>query len=597
MGGETSLAVLFRAGRHHAVLARTLDAGDGAIAGDDAPWVVGSLALLGRLDEALALAEHVGAEGAAGAPAVATRFFAAVGLLHSGRWAEARTWARRNARATRDADPIVRFFAFQGIALLRYFSGEIGRARRPARRALQEAVRAGFSFGRLLALDLGGHVLVQRGEVSAGLRVLEQAEKLAETMGADAHRAAIECARLAYRNRHGRADAEIESALSRVAATSVDNVYSRRAAWLELAFRTAIVGDAARAREALDRAREQALPDRDHRARARLSLVEAIVARLDGSMEDVRGALVEASRAVEGADDRMLRAELLAWDRALGASALDGTLADARALARRSETLVARVLVALSGGPALAPADRAETPLWSFLVGGEAPAARAESAIARGWLGLVPLVLGLAPGRWIVVFRDGIVCVDRGVVSPRAALPGHGREILAAIAIGPRAKEDLVRDVWRVPRYAPQLHDPVVHTAVARLRRAMGEAGAWIETEPSGYVLRAEVGILDVAPDRPRAGAGAGRREVLRADGREALRAERAEPAIERDPAAALLDVLEEGPLRASEIAERLGTSESTVLRRLRALIARGDVSREGVGKRTRYGRARTERG
>lgn len=582
-GSSSKLVEDFRAGRHHAVLSATIDAAEGSVCPEHTPWVVGSLAMLGRIDEALALAEAASASGADDSTAVPARFFAVVGLLHSGRWREARAWASRNASACRALDPTLRFYGFQGIALLRYFAGEIGPARRAARRALQEAVRAGFAYGRLLALDLGGHVLVQKGEISAGLRVLDQAERLATSMGADSHRAAIECAMLAYRNRHGRAGDDLETALSRVAASSVDNVYARRAAWLETAFRTAILGDALRARDALERAREQVLPDRDHRARARLLLVEAILARLDRSMHEVRAALAEAVRALERGDDRILRTEIFAWDRVLGASSVEVTLADARTLARTTGSLLARVLVALLGGPALTLAERAETPLWALLAGADPPTTRAETAVARGWLGLVPLLLTPGPGRWIVLLGNAIVCADRGVVSPPAQLAGHGRPILEALAAGSRTKESLIRDVWRVPKYAAHLHDPVVHTAIARLRRAMGDAAQWIETGSGTYALRGDVGILDVSRTPRDEGAPSGSYAPDSQRGAVAG----AEP--QDDLRSAVLAAIGSRPQSVRDLAERLGTSESTVLRRLRELIARGEVAREGSGKNTRY--------
>jgi DNA-binding winged helix-turn-helix (wHTH) protein len=221
--------------------------------------------------------------------------------------------------------------------------------------------------------------------------------------------------------------------------------------------------------------------------------------------------------------------------------------------------------------------------LWSFLAEPGPIAERAEVALSRGWLGLLPLLFAPAPGRWVLVLGDSIVCADRGTVSARAQLPGHARELLDALRSGAREKEDLVREVWGVAKYAPQLHDAVVHTAIARLRRAMGEAGAWIETTPQGYALRADVGVVELSSRTPA-------REI-------ATRATEAprppEPAASLD---ALRSALAERPLRSSEIAERLGTSEATALRRLREAVASGEIARDGVGKRTRYRLARTDR-
>ena len=608
------VAALFRAGRHQEVLLRTFDGAEASTSPEHMPYVVGSLALLGRLDEALALAASFERDPRSSV-AVPVRFFALVGLVHSGRYDEARRWARKNAAAARDPDPTVRFYAFQGIALLRYFTGRVGLARLSARRALKEAVQARFSYGRLLALDLSGHVLVQRGEVSAGLRVLEQAERLAASLGAPGHRTSIECARLSYENRHGRASEDLEGALSRVAASSGDNLYALRAAWLELAFRSALLGDAVRGRDALERAREQALPERDHRARARLFLVEAILSRLDGSMDAVRAAIREAAAALDRGDDRGLRTELLVWDRVLGAGCFPIDLVHATKLRNESQTLIAEVLVTLAGGPPLTAGQESETPLYALLTARREGETRAQLAVQRGWLGVVPLLFAPRPGRYLFFLGDALLTADRGTVSEQERLPGHAKEILEALRDGPRAKEDLVREVWRVARYAAQLHDPVVHTAIARLRRAMGGSADWLETTAQGYALRADVEmvVLEVAltekrrtePPMDGAQAQASTAPIAASPSIADVRAKQApaprigevdadlEVTAPEDPLLTRLKgALVDRSLRSAELAERLSVSEATVLRRLRILVAEGAVIREGVGKRTKYRRA-----
>ncbi|AKF07283.1 ArsR family transcriptional regulator [Sandaracinus amylolyticus] len=569
------LRATFRSGLHHEVLARAWDAPDAAFEPDDAPCVVGSLALLGRIDEALALADDVRADPTStDAIVVESQFFAIVGLCHAGRYADAESRARSNLRYAGASDPRTRFFVFQGIALFRYFVGRIGRARLASRRALREAVRARFQYGRLLALDLRGHVLVQRGEVNAGLRVLDQAEKLAMALGFEGHRVSIECARLAYENRHGRRDAEVESALTQVAIASMGNVYALRSAWLELAFRSALSGDAERGREALDRAAEHTIPESDHRGRARFSITLALLARLDRSLDDAREALDDARRALEAGHDRSLLAELIAWDRVLGTGLFEPDLARSESLARLTDGLVARALEAMDGGRTLGSAVANESPLWALLASDAPHAARVAVALRRGWLGLVPLLIAREPGRDLVFTSDALVAADHGTVVHATKLPGHARELLAALGAGERTKEALINEVWRVARYSPQHHDAVIHTAIARLRRTLGPLAEWIRTTPQGYALQSGVRVVrldDAGHDAPVASTTSEPEQPERE---------------ERDP---ILALLAERPLRSTELAERLRVSEATALRRLRALVASGAITRDGTGKRTRY--------
>lgn len=562
----------FFAGRHHQVLAQAWDGPSPHFSAQEAPYVAGSLALLGRLEEAMALAtERLGDPALAPTIGVELRFFVIVGLCHSGRYAEALTWARRNATHARAPSARTRFFVLQGIALVRYFQGRIDRARRASRRSLAEAVAARFQWGRLLALDLRGHVLVQRGEVSAGLRVLGQAAHLATSVGSAGHAAAIESARLAYESQHGRRREDLDTALEHAARGNADNVYAQRSAWMELAFRRALVGDSARARAALDRAAEHALPDTDLRAQVRFFVAMALVCRLDRSRAEARAALEEAARALAAGEDRILRAELTVWSTLLIDDEAGVDLASAITLERETGSFAARALVAMRGGRELGPMDARESPLWTWLASRAPRAERVKEALQRGWLGLSVIAGAQDAGRHALFAGDTLVVDDRGTVMQIEKLPSQARELFDALRRGERTKEELVREVWHLSRYAPRRHDPVVHTAIGRLRRALGPLADWISTTADGYALLdgVEVSVLgeegaSVAVDRPTAP--------------DAL------PEM-------ILGALGERALGVAALAESVKVSEATVLRRLRTLVAAGEVTREGAGKSTRYRR------
>src|SRR5262245_42716834 len=77
---------------------------------------------------------------------------------------------------------------------------------------------------------------------------------------------------------------------------------------------------------------------------------------------------------------------------------------------------------------------------------------------------------------------------------------GHAGRVLAWLALRPSqaaTAEDLAALLW--PEGAPATARTALQGHVSRLRRALQDVpGVRIETAPGGYVLRAEVGAVDV---------------------------------------------------------------------------------------------------
>lgn len=87
----------------------------------DAPAVVAALALAGRLDEAESVYEA--RLRSRGGPLAQARFFLVAGFCHAGTPAQATALVRQSASALRRGAPPERYWACQGLALLRHFEG------------------------------------------------------------------------------------------------------------------------------------------------------------------------------------------------------------------------------------------------------------------------------------------------------------------------------------------------------------------------------------------------------------------------------------------------------------------------------------------
>ncbi len=571
----SELEHLFYEGSYGRILSSTADLHTGRLN----PFVVGALALSGRLDEAEIIGRLViGKESRPEAEAVAVRFFLCAGACHAGSVEKAMRWAKRNLSAIRADDARSRFFAYQGFGLVRYFEGRMDRSRRFARRALSAAIEAGFPYGRLLALDLRGHALIQTGRISSGLRLLEQAERLALDLGFVANAKTIEVAQHIYRVR-----CRIEgsdgtlSRLLELAHSPIVSFFARRNAFLELAWQQALRGNQRAAEEALGEAARIALPDEDRRGRARALLARAVVLHLSQGEPAPAPYVGEARRLAE--PDASLRAEVHFVEAAFWKKHREGFAAELDALA--AETAIERAATArrllgpVSASKQLPSEDRFGELLLALR--SMTPTARVVHLVNEHLLGLVPPSLGLAPGCRIYVTALSVLTEDHGMVSAHKHPSGPSMRVLRELAKGAKTNATLIESVWGLRNYSPERHDPTLHTAIARLRASLAPRADWVVTTARGYQLAPGIELVEVgdeldihSPDQ------------LDPEGDSIPQVSERESHI--------LEIIGRRRIASSaELAQDLRVSDATALRSLRALVADGRLRRTGRGKGTRY--------
>ncbi len=573
MMSPPDLERLFYEGCYDRILAATLR----TQAGDLNPFVVGALAFSGRLDEAeitgrLILSDETRDE----VDAVAVRFFLCAGACHAGLLGKALKWAKSNIGALGAPNPRSRFFGYQGLGLVRYFEGRMARSRRFTLRALSAAIEAQFPYGRLLALDLRGHALMQTGQVFSGLRLLQQAEHLAADLGFVANAQTIQVAEQVYRLRYRvPSPGDALARLEQLARSPSVSFFARRNALLELVWQHAFRSDVPTAELCLNEAARIALPDEDRRGRVRGLLARAVLLMLSEGRVAAVPYLEEARRIAQ--EDPSLRVEVLFVEAAVVRAERPGIASELGHLAHRTGIDRARIAQELALGSrstCLPLEDRLGELLLNLP--SMPPEMRVVHLVHEHLAGLVPWSLNLNPGRRIYLTETSLLTEDHGRLSVHKHPSRPSVRVLRELATGPKTNAELMSSVWNLSSYSPSRHDPTLHTAVARLRAGLAPNGEWILTTDRGYQLASDVELVLV-----------GDRLQVYAMGTVGDEVE-LESVSERE--SHILEIL--GRRRAAsstELAEDLRVSDATALRSLRALVATGKLHRTGRGKGTRY--------
>ncbi len=619
--GDTELAQRFYAGKYADIIATTYDH-NGEHDPADLAFVIGALTFVDRVDEAHALFDANVGDARPSDPrtVAASRFF--LGLAHARAGYFAKSFAFLVTRAFSDRyhpDPWVRAFVFQGLACQCYFTGRYPGAARHALRALQAAHEAKFLYAAMLGTDMRGHALVQIGQLQRGIAMLEQATKQARRLGLTNNEFAVETSIATYVTRfipHAESLERVEALLRRRAHDS----YSRRALLSEAAVQRALRGRRSDALQVLEESDRDALRGDTRRGKVVSFLARLWVTRWQRGPEACAD-LVEQAAALVEPRDVAFRSELLGFSILVArtrndAGAENEALAQLRELWRTSHHFTAKAAL-----NQFDPSIRAS----AFDEDGVAPLLRAVaqrdgSALSRmlslGLLGAIPELLGLTPGKRIILIpaEDVLILEDHGDVIARQRPPRWCPVVLRILASGNATKQHIVEGLWGLRAYHPEIHDPPVRTTIHRLRSFLQPYRNWIEVDESGYRVTVPIHVIAGAavPDttaplweegevpslEPSAGSPGGQQGIRHAWQRRGTQQSRpGNPDWDRPlrPHQLVYQRLAElDGASVSELARTLELSASTVLRALRHLVHQRRVERLGFARATRY-RARPE--
>jgi Tfp pilus assembly protein PilF len=461
---------------------------------EESTALIGSLAFLGRLEEAVGIFKLRSAQLTSTERSRA-RFALALAYTRISKFKSARRWLRESLSESRtQAD------TFQGLAVYHYYLGNFEKAASNARQALNLAIAQKDSYVHAFAIDLYGHALVQTGQRSAGLAKLTQARELSRGK-ADPYTPAI----LIYEAEAGlRAKTIVREIEEQIGNLLTEDTYTKANLILELARQLTLRGQWSRARAELDGVSPLIYGFQNRRQEVVLQLRLAELSYRQGDIANATH-FVQSARRI---------ADLVYADRVSGleaklakAAGTATTHASAVVTAQPSSTLntsgasiSARIRARADGYRIVSAGD---DPLGDLLDRvSQDPRENADELLNAGYLGLWPEAYSLKAGASTLVILDDLrwVAVSRdGVRASADSLSPISYKILKLLAQRTATKEQLVRSVWNY-EYDPSRHDSMIYAALAALRKSLVDVGFWIETQDEGWALRnrgASVSFVD----------------------------------------------------------------------------------------------------
>lgn len=586
------------AGRYNAVAEKLLDGRSAkrALTESETASLVASLSFLGRMDEAEALFARL-AKGKVTGPAVlAARFFLGIGFTRKSEYKSAQSAFALNAKAGAKT-ALEHFYVEQGKAFYAYYTGRVREAMVHAQKARRYALRSSDLFARSLATDAYGHCLVMTGEIHHGLRLLDEARKLAARMSNESDDAAIAISLELYDAEFGLTGIEGFHRLEqRWVSVGTEDNYSLANVGLELARQYTLRGRFPEAARTLERVAPAIYANQNRRQEITLNLRLAELSGRKGDFFGARHYLRFVQRLLSGEADSGFALAALGIERKLALSegkSVNELDARWKQLTKEfSQTRNDHLLI--RSGLLEESRENQEDRVHQVLrASRRAPtlSQKLRPLLEHGFLAEVSLCLGLIPGENTLVALPqalGLLVQTSAEISwVSSPLSSLQAKILDLLAKGDCDKEKLVEAVWGY-RYDPLRHDPMVYSALSTLRKNLGLGAEWLQATESGYRLATR--FFAVAESK---------KSISKAP-------VKAEPTLQTAPVLdsslakylpllnhRQIEILEwlkdQRFLGVGECRTRFDVSEITALRDLDGLRRQGLVVRNGKARATRY--------
>ncbi|CAN5677746.1 hypothetical protein BH10BDE1_BH10BDE1_17100 [soil metagenome] len=494
---------LFMKGQYKKIVDQ-FDRSTGKASRAEASWIAASLALLGRIDDAL----HLGR-----ADDAIARFYITISMIRSGRSEKAAKALADFIRGSDRESDEGRFFVYQTLGFRAFIEGRFNKSLYWSDRAWGIALRMGGRHEKILSADLRGHSLIQIGQIAQGLESLESALEIARRFGNISHVAALRAAIAIAEVEHGFRTGE--SLQEMLEESSTLDSYTSANLLGELARQANLRGRYREALQFVAQTRPLVKVVRNKRQIGFLAVREAYShfrlgnhARAIEILESAEAKLERRDRAVL-IEAKGLRFQILV------------SKPSSRSLSQKKQIeILKREIVELAyevksrrslsfiktwtNGSLVLPGEPTPVELW--IHGATELHVRLE-LLERGYLSFFEslidsneenaILLSLVPGQ--VLFRT-----RRQLSAEEDRFSSVIRRGLLILAKSRCSKQDLVQLVWGY-EYEAFRHDTLIYTFISRLRVALGPLRSLLTYSKSddtyGFSEAVRVKVLQFEPD------------------------------------------------------------------------------------------------
>lgn len=457
-------------------------------------YYLGSLSFIGRIDEALELLKQFQQKIKTDI-LIECRFYLAIGLIRNSRYFEGRQLLIENLKCknkTKNEKSL--FFIHQGPAFYRYFCGRWNLGISSSILASTFALKSNFTYGRMLADDVRGHLLIQLEDVDQGLSYLRKAKELALELNNTTVFNAINISIITYEAQFGFNLKDSLSLLQKEKIkTSKQDTYSQASLLLEISRQLLLRSRLFDVIEVLNEASFLIYLYKNRRQEAQLNLRWSEYYFQKGEFFQSLSAVQSAQRSLDPEVDRALNLACLGMQlKITNQLSLPEKMTPLKnEIAKQSlhfaGNIHKRILYRLD--PDFfneRPPERGDR--LSKLIDNSSLKEKLDSGL-----------YSLAFKEFNINRKDKCILIDvikdyhfiyaEGEIYRLPKLTPLMKKILLSLIDGEKSKEVLLNLVWG-HAYDPLRHDSLIHSSIVTTRKALGPFGRWIETIEDGYQLK-----------------------------------------------------------------------------------------------------------